>query len=258
MHIGIVTLFPEVTAGFSGLGVTGRAVAEGRVQLDFENPRSHARDAHRTVDDRPYGGGPGMVLQVAPMQAAITALRQRMPSGTRTVLMSPQGRPFDQARAEAFASLDGLLLVSGRYEGVDERLLALEIDEEVSVGDFVVSGGELPAMLVTDAVVRLLAGVLGADESAKQESFVEGLLDYPHYTRPEEIAGLAVPPVLLSGNHEQIRRWRLKQSLGRTWQRRPELLEGRRLRDEEQSLLDEFIAEAQAEAKAKGRGRGQR
>lgn len=251
MRIGIVTLFPEVTAEFSGLGVTGRAAADGRIGLDFENPRSHARDAHGTVDDRPYGGGPGMVLKVEPMRAAITALRQRMPADTRTVLLSPQGRPFDQARAQEFAALEGLLLVCGRYEGVDERLLALEIDEEVSVGDFVVSGGELPALLVADAVARLVPGVLGEETSAQQDSFVEGLLDCPHYTRPEETSGLTVPKVLLSGDHEQIRRWRLKQSLGRTWLRRPELLQGRRLRDEERSLLDEFVAEAKATANSR-------
>lgn len=248
MRIGIVTLFPEICAAFGGLGVTGRAVSEGQVAIDFESPRTHATDRHGTVDDRPYGGGPGMVLQLGPMHAAIRALQQRLPQGTRTVLMSPQGQPFDQAKADEYASMEGLLLVCGRYEGVDERLLELAIDEEVSVGDFVVSGGELPALMVVDAVSRLLPGVLGAEDSASQDSFVDGLLDCPHYTRPEEFSGLRVPEVLLSGNHEHIRRWRLKQSLGRTWMRRPDLLEGRRLRDEEQSLLDEFIAEARAAA----------
>ncbi|NNF51871.1 MAG: tRNA (guanosine(37)-N1)-methyltransferase TrmD [Gammaproteobacteria bacterium] len=246
MHIGIVTLFPEIAASFGSLGVTGRAVEDGRITLDIENPRSHAGDAHGTVDDRPYGGGPGMVLKVEPMRDAIEALRKRLPDASRTVLMSPQGRPFDQDRARQFAELDGLLLVCGRYEGVDERLLELAIDEEVSVGDFVVSGGELPALLVADAVARLVPGVLGAEKSAEQDSFVEGLLDCPHYTRPEEVSGLKVPPVLLSGDHEKVRRWRLKQALGRTWRRRPELLRSRRLRDEEQSLLDEFIAEAKS------------
>lgn len=253
MYIGIVTLFPDAAAELAGLGVIGRATQDGRITLDFENPRSHAQDRHGTVDDRPYGGGPGMVLKVEPLQAAIAAMSKRMPAGTRTVMLSPQGRPFDQERAQAFAALEGLLLVCGRYEGVDERLIALEIDEEVSVGDFVVSGGELPALLVADAVARLVPGVLGADTSAAQDSFVEGLLDCPHYTRPEKIAGLVVPPVLLSGDHEQIRRWRLKQALGRTWQRRPDLLRGRRLRDEEQSLLDEFIAESKGAASKRER-----
>ena len=246
MQIGLVTLFPEICETFARLGVTGRAVAEGRAQLLYENPRDHATDRHRTVDDRPYGGGPGMVMKVGPLRAAIAALRARMPEGTRTVLLSPQGRRFDQAMASQFAAGEGLLLVSGRYEGVDERLRQLEVDDEVSLGDFVVSGGELPALLVIDGVTRLLSGVLGDAESAAQDSFVEGLLDCPHYTRPEELEGLAVPPVLLSGDHEQIRRWRLKQSLGRTWQRRPDLLEGRQMREEERILLDEFIAEARA------------
>ncbi len=246
MQIGLVTLFPEVCEAFARLGVTGRALASGKAGLLCENPRDHATDRHRTVDDRPYGGGPGMVMKVRPLRAAIAALRARMPAATRTVLLSPQGRQFDQALAAQYAAGEGLLLVSGRYEGVDERLRQLEVDDEVSVGDFVVSGGELPALLVADAVVRLLPGVLGDEDSAEQDSFVEGLLDCPHYTRPEEVEGLAVPPVLLSGDHEQIRRWRLKQSLGKTWQRRPDLLEGRRMREEERILLDEFIAEARA------------
>lgn len=249
MHIGLVTLFPDVCSEFARLGVTGRATTSGLVRLDCEDPRLHTEDRHRTVDDRPYGGGPGMVMKLGPLQGAIAALRQRMPADVRTVLMSPQGARFDQARAQAYANCEGLLVVCGRYEGVDERLSALEIDDEISVGDFVVSGGELPALMVTDAVVRLLPGVLGDGASAQQDSFTEGLLDCPHYTRPEEAAGLAVPPVLLSGDHEQIRRWRLKQALGRTWQRRPDLLEGRRLRDEERVLLDEFIAEARAARK---------
>lgn len=246
MHIGIVTLFPDVCAQLARLGVTGRAAADGPVALDFENPREHAGDRHRTVDDRPYGGGPGMVMKVAPLKAAITALRGRMPAGTRSVMLTPQGRPFDQGLAQSYAQKPGLLLVCGRYEGVDERIVELEIDEEVSVGDFVASGGELPALLVADAVTRLLPGVLGDSASAEQDSFVEGLLDCPHYTRPESFEGLAVPEVLLSGDHEQVRRWRLKQALGRTWLRRPELLKNRRLRDEERRLLDEFIAESHA------------
>lgn len=242
MQFGIVSLFPELGRELIGIGVTGRALATGKAGADWENPRDHAVDSHHTVDDRPYGGGPGMVMQVGPLSAAIRALRGRLPPGSRTALLSPQGRPFSQAQAKAFAQLPGLILVCGRYEGVDERLLELEIDEEIAVGDFVVSGGELPALMVMDAVIRLLPGVLGDERSAEQDSFVEGLLDCPHYTRPEDLDGLRVPPVLLSGDHESIRRWRLKQALGRTWERRPDLLKGRVMSGEEQGLLDEFIA----------------
>jgi len=248
LQFGIVSLFPELGKELSSLGVIGRALELGKVSVHWENPRVHATDRHRTVDDRPYGGGPGMVMQVDPLAAAIRALREQLPAGSRTLLMSPQGRPFDQSQAATLARLPGLILVCGRYEGVDERLIALEIDEEISVGDFVVSGGELPALLVMDAVTRLLPGVLGDAQSAAQDSFVEGLLDCPHYTRPEEAGGAGVPPVLLSGDHEQIRRWRLKQSLGRTWERRPDLLRVRQLSAEERGLLDEFIAEREAKA----------
>ncbi len=248
MQLGIVTLFPQIGLEFSKLGVTGRAIDSGHIGLFLENPRDYADDRHRTVDDRPYGGGPGMVMKVQPLSAAIRALREKMPGKSRTLLMSPQGRRFDQALARELAALDSVILVCGRYEGVDDRLSELEIDDEISVGDFVASGGELPALLVADAIVRLVPGVLGDENSAQQDSFVEGLLDCPHYTRPEEIAGLKVPAVLLSGDHEQVRRWRLKQALGRTWERRPELLRDRRLNEEQQGLLNEFIAEAQTAA----------
>jgi tRNA (guanine37-N1)-methyltransferase len=195
------------------------------------------------VDDRPYGGGPGMVMTVEPLRSAIRAARQRLPHGSRTVVLSPQGRVFDQAVAREYSGLPGLLLVAGRYEGMDERLIRMEADEELTVGDFVLSGGELPAMLVIDAVARLVPGVLGDQASAEQDSFADGLLDCPHYTRPETVEGRRVPPVLLSGDHQAIRRWRLKQALGRTWTRRPELLAGRELSAEQRALLDEYMAE---------------
>ena len=221
-------------------GVTGRAIDRGDVTLQVWNPRDFATDAHRTVDDRPYGGGPGMVMMVEPLRAAIRAAQADSP-GAPVAYLSPQGRRFDQRAAEGMARRPGTILLAGRYEGVDERLIEQVVDEEWSIGDFVLSGGELPAMVLMDTVIRLLPGVLGHADSAEQDSFADGLLDCPHYTRPEEIDGQTVPPVLLSGDHEQIRRWRLKQALGRTWSRRPDLLEGRVLNDEEQALLDDYI-----------------
>jgi tRNA (guanine37-N1)-methyltransferase len=243
LHIEIVTLFPEMIRAALGAGVTGRALTRGIVSLDVRNPRDFATDVHRTVDDRPYGGGPGMVMKIEPLRAAIRAAREASPQGTRVVYLSAQGQRFDQRRAAELARLPGLVLVSGRYEGVDERLIELETDEELSVGDYVLSGGELPALLVFDAVTRLVPGVLGDAESAEQDSFVGGLLDWPHYTRPEQFEGRAVPEVLLGGNHAAIRRWRLKCALGRTWQRRPDLLERVELDAEQRRLLDEYIAE---------------
>ncbi len=243
LHVEVVTLFPEMIRAAASAGVTGRALTRGLVSLGVRNPRDYATDVHRTVDDRPYGGGPGMVLKIEPLRAAIRAARSASPPGSRTVYLSAQGRSFDQRRAAELARLAGLILVAGRYEGVDERLIELEIDEELSVGDYVLSGGELPALLVFDAVTRLVPGVLGDVESAEQESFVAGLLDWPHYTRPEEFEGRSVPEVLLQGNHAAIRRWRLKRALGRTWQRRPDLLGRMQLDAEQRGLLDEFIAE---------------
>jgi tRNA (guanine37-N1)-methyltransferase len=243
LHIEIVTLFPEMIRAAVGAGVTGRALTRGLVSLGVRNPRDFATDVHHTVDDRPYGGGPGMVMKIEPLRAAIGAARGASPQGSRVVYLSAQGQRFDQSRAAELARLPGLVLVSGRYEGVDERLIELEIDEELSVGDYVLSGGELPALLVFDAVTRLVPGVLGDAESAEQDSFVGGLLDWPHYTRPEQFEGRAVPEVLLRGNHAAIRRWRLKCALGRTWQRRPDLLERVELDAEQRRLLDEFIAE---------------
>jgi tRNA (guanine37-N1)-methyltransferase len=215
----------------------------GLASMGTVNPREFADDRHRTVDDRPYGGGPGMVMKVEPLRSAIYKARERAPKGSPVIYLSAQGGVFDQARAQELASLPGLILVAGRYEGVDERLVEREVDEELSIGDYVLSGGELPALVVIDAVLRLLPGVLGDEDSAEQDSFAAGLLDCPHYTRPEEVDGLRVPEVLLGGNHEQIRQWRLKQALGRTWLRRPELLEAMTLDVEQQELLSEFIAE---------------
>lgn len=242
MHFEVVTLFPEVVELVGRFGVVGRGQDQGLLRLGTTDPRIFAADPHRTVDDRPYGGGPGMVMKVEPLRSAIRAARARLPEGSRTVFLSPQGRVFTQAVAREYRDLPGVLLVAGRYEGVDERLVRLEADEALTVGDYVLSGGELPAMVVIDAVARLVPGVLGDENSAAEDSFSDGLLDCPHYTRPEAAEGLRVPPVLLSGDHEAIRRWRLKQSLGRTWRMRPDLLAGRELSAEERGLLDEYIA----------------
>jgi tRNA (guanine37-N1)-methyltransferase len=248
MDIGLVSLFPEMVREAAAIGVGGRAIERGLVSLKVANPREFAGDPHRTVDDRPYGGGPGMVLKVEPVMAAIASLQEALPEGVPVVFLSPQGRLFDQRVAEEFASLPGMILVAGRYEGFDERLLEVTGGEELSLGNFVLSGGELAGLAVIDAVLRLLPGVLGDSESALQDSFAGGLLDHPHYTRPEKLAGAQVPRVLLDGNHEEIRRWRLKQALGRTWIRRPDLLEQFELGTEEQALLDEFIADTESVA----------
>lgn len=242
MHFEVVTLFPELVGLVGRFGVVGRAVERGLLRLGTSDPREFATDVHRTVDDRPYGGGPGMVMKVEPLRSAIRAARAKLPAGSRTVFLSPQGRVFSQAVAEEYRKLPGLLLVAGRYEGIDERVVRMEADETLTIGDYVLSGGELPAMLVVDAVARLVPGVLGDENSAMEDSFSNGLLDCPHYTRPEVVEGLRVPPVLLSGDHEAIRRWRLAQSLGRTWTMRPELLAGRELSAEERQLLEEYIA----------------
>ncbi len=243
----VVTLFPEMFVALTQSGVTRRALEEGRWSLDFWNPRDFTEDNHRTVDDRPYGGGPGMVMMAEPLEAAITAARARQAAigqaASRVVYLSPQGAPLTHRRVMQFVQqveTEGLILLCGRYEGVDERLIKRCVDEEISIGDFVLSGGEIPAMALLDAVVRQLPGVLNDAESATQDSFVAGLLDCPHYTRPEVYAGQRVPDVLLSGHHEKIRRWRLKQALGRTRQRRPELLAGRPLSKEETQLLVQF------------------
>lgn len=239
MRFDVISLFPEMF-GAMRHGVTGRALQRGLVDLALWNPRDYARDPHRTVDDRPYGGGPGMVMMADPLHQAIDDARAAAP-GSPVIYLSPQGRRVDQAAVIALAELPGMILVAGRYEGIDERLIESVVDQEWSIGDYVVSGGELPAMVLMDAVIRLLPGVLGHADSAAQDSHVDGLLDCPHYTRPELIEGRRVPEVLMSGNHESIRRWRLQQALGRTWLRRPDLLDKRALSGEEQALLDEFI-----------------
>jgi tRNA (guanine37-N1)-methyltransferase len=246
MRIEVVTLFPEFVAEAVRVGVLGRAIERGQVSVTATSPREFATDPHRTVDDRPYGGGPGMVLKIEPTRTALRAARARLPEGSRTIYMAADGARLTQAKARELAQLPGLLLLAGRYEGVDERLIELEIDECISIGDYVLSGGELPALVVIDTVVRLLPGVLGDAASAEQDSFSEGLLDWPHYTRPEVYEGRAIPEVLVSGNHAAIRRWRMKQALGRTWQRRPDLIEATQLTVEQRRLLDEFRAEQSA------------
>ncbi|MCH8099074.1 MAG: tRNA (guanosine(37)-N1)-methyltransferase TrmD [Proteobacteria bacterium] len=243
MRIGVISLFPEMVSTIAEYGVVGRAQRRELIALLVENPRDFTDDAHRTVDDRPYGGGPGMVMKYEPLAAAVQAAREKLPQGCPLIYLSPQGKVFDQAIARRLAELPGMVLLAGRYEGIDERFIESQVDEELSLGDFVLSGGEIAAMAVIDAVVRLLPGVLGDDESAAQDSFMDGLLDYPHYTRPEKVGDNEVPEVLLSGDHARIERWRRKQALGRSFLRRPELLEKLELDDEQQALLDEFLQE---------------
>jgi len=240
MKIEVVTLFPRMIAGTLEFGVVGRAIERGLLSVGSEDPRAHTSDVHRTVDDRPYGGGPGMVMKPEPLIAAIRAAHARLPPGSPRVYLSAQGEPFSQALAQELAQLPGMLLIAGRYEGVDERVIELGTDRELSVGDYVLSGGELPALTVIDAVARLLPGALGDERSSVEESFVRGLLDWPHYTRPEVFEGAAVPAVLLSGDHADIHRWRLKQALARTAQRRPDLLRSAQLSVEAQRLLSEI------------------
>ena len=247
MKIDVITLFPEALEAMTCLGVTGRAIESGRIELRAINPRDYALDKHRSVDDRPYGGGPGMVMTVEPLRSAIIAAKDGQGGKCPVSLLSPQGKTLDQPAIGELAERPGLILVCGRYEGIDERLIELEVDEEWSLGDYVISGGELAAAVVIDAVARLQTGVLGDEESAQQDSFMDGLLDHPHYSRPESAGGLDVPAVLVSGDHEAIRRWRRKQALGRTWQRRPELLKEKELDDEARHLLAEFRQEVETE-----------
>ncbi|MFB2857502.1 tRNA (guanosine(37)-N1)-methyltransferase TrmD [Aeromonas allosaccharophila] len=249
MWIGVISLFPEMFRAITEHGVTGRAVKSGLLQIECWNPREFTHDKHRTVDDRPYGGGPGMLMMVQPLRDAIHAAKQAAGDGAKVIYLSPQGRKLTQAGVTELATNQKLILVAGRYEGIDERVIQTEVDEEWSVGDYVLSGGELPAMTLIDAVSRLVPGVLGDQASAEQDSFTDGLLDHPHYTRPEVLDGLAVPEALTSGNHEVIRRWRLKQSLGRTWQRRPELINNLALTDEQESLLAEYVREVRDSVK---------
>jgi tRNA (guanine37-N1)-methyltransferase len=247
MRIDVVTLFPQMFQLLSDYGITGRAVKRGILDMASWNPRDYASDRHQTVDDRPYGGGPGMVMMVQPLRDAIREARAMAEGKTRVIYLSPQGRKLDQHGLAELAKQPNLVLVCGRYEGVDERIIAAEVDEEWSIGDYVLSGGELAAMVMIDGITRLLPDALGHEESAEQDSFVQGLLDHPQFTRPEEIDGIAVPEVLLSGDHQAIARWRYKQALGRTWLRRPDLLEGLDLNLEQQALLAEFIREHEVE-----------
>ncbi|MBN2699955.1 MAG: tRNA (guanosine(37)-N1)-methyltransferase TrmD [Methylothermaceae bacterium] len=243
MRFDVVTLFPEMVEGACRFGVTGRARERGLMQLMLWNPRDFTHDRYRTVDDRPYGGGPGMVMQVQPLRDAIRAARGGAETAPRVVYLSPQGKCLDQKAVVRFAGMERLVLVAGRYEGIDERLIESEIDEEWSIGDYVLSGGELPALVVIDSVTRLLPGVLNDAESARQDSYMEGLLDHPHYTRPVEFADRRVPEVLLSGDHAAIARWRRKQALGKTWLKRPDLLRDQALTAEDRALLEEFKRE---------------
>ena len=243
MFVGIVTLFPEMFKAITEFGVTGRAVKQNLLQVRCYNPRDFTHDKHKTVDDRPYGGGPGMLMMVQPLRDAIRAAKAQTGEGAKVIYLSPQGRKLEQSGVTELAKNEKLILVCGRYEGIDERLIQTEIDEEWSIGDYVLTGGELPAMTLIDAVARFIPGVLGKQASADEDSFAAGLLDCPHYTRPEQLDGLTVPPVLMSGNHEQIRQWRLRQSLKRTWLRRPELLEKLALTDEQKNMLRQIKSE---------------
>jgi tRNA (guanine-N(1)-)-methyltransferase len=243
VFIGIITLFPEMFKAITEFGVTGRAVKHNLLQVRCYNPRDFTHDKHKTVDDRPYGGGPGMLMMVQPLRDAIHSAKADAGDGVKVIYLSPQGRKLEQAGVKELSLNSKMILVCGRYEGIDERLIQSEIDEEWSVGDYVLTGGELPAMTLIDAVARFIPGVLGKQESAQEDSFADGLLDCPHYTRPEVLDGLTVPPVLMSGNHAEICKWRLKQSLERTWLRRPELLESLALTDEQRKLLQLVQAE---------------
>ena len=243
MRIDVISLFPPMFEAVTGHGVTGRAIKNGLLALRVWNPRDYTQDRHRSVDDRPYGGGPGMVMMIEPLARAIQSARGEQVKDAKLIYLSPQGRKLDHAGVQELSQREGMILLAGRYEGIDERLIESEVDEEWSIGDYVLSGGELAAMVVIDAIARQLPGALGDEDSAQQDSFVDGLLDHEHYTRPEDYAGRRVPEVLLSGDHEKIRRWRLKQSLGRTWLRRPDLLERLSLDSEQKRLLEEFQKE---------------
>lgn len=247
-RIDVISLFPEMFEAIQS-GVTGRAIRNGLLELAITNPRDFTQDKHKTVDDRPYGGGPGMLMKVQPLKEAILSVKNSNKSAikNKVLYLSPQGQPLTQAIVKELSENEQLILLPGRYEGVDERLIEHYVDYECSIGDYVLSGGELPAMVLIDSLIRLIPGALGHNESAVHDSFYSGLLDHPHYTRPKTLViegqGESVPEVLLSGNHKKIEQWRLKQSLGRTWQRRPDLLEGRQLSEQEQQLLQEFIQE---------------
>ena len=253
MKIEVVTLFPRMIAGALEYGIVGRAIERGLIAVGTEDPRAHTHDVHRTVDDRPYGGGPGMVMKAEPLLAAIRTAHGRLPPGSPRICLSAQGEPFDESVARSLARLPGMLLVAGRYEGIDERVIELGIDRELSVGDYVLSGGELPALTVIDAVARLLPGVLGDERSSEEDSFAQGLLDWPHYTRPEVFEGLGVPAELMSGDHAGIRRWRLKRAVERTWRRRPDLIARGTLAPEAQRALNEVLAAQAAGGEDRGK-----
>ncbi len=245
MRFDVVTLFPEMITAAASYGVTGRAIERKIVSLSVWNPRDYTHDKHRTVDDRPYGGGPGMVMKYQPLYDAVNGAKQAGSDTAKVVYLSPQGKPITQALLSEACDISQLILVAGRYEGVDERFVELDCDDEWSIGDYVISGGELGALIVIDAITRLLPGVLGHEESARQDSHMNGLLDYPHFTRPEQLPECSVPDVLLSGNHADIDRWRMKQALGRTWQRRPDLLKNKNLSAEQIYLLQQFKSEVE-------------
>lgn len=248
MQIGLVTLFPEMFSAITDYGISGRAIRSGLIELDYFNPRDYTTDKHRTVDDKPFGGGPGMLMKTEPLLASIEAAKQALAERrqaadeekTRVIYLSPQGKPLSQQLIGDLARLHSMVMVCGRYQGIDNRVLASEIDEEISLGDFVISGGEIAAMALIDAMTRFQPGALGDEESARQDSFANGLLHSPEYTRPQSFAGKDVPQVLLSGDHEAIRRWRLQQSLGVTWLKRPDLLQGMTLDKEQEELLQQF------------------
>lgn len=245
MRIDVITLFPQMFASLTEYGVTGRALERGLIHLGLWNPRDYTKDKHRSVDDRPYGGGPGMVMQWQPLCDALCAAQAASEQRRPVIYLSPQGRHLDQQGVQELVQGQGLVLIAGRYEGVDQRFIDACVDQEWSIGDYVLSGGELAAMVMIDAMARLIPGALGHEESAKNDSFSAGLLDCPHYTRPEQINSLRVPQVLLSGDHQKIEQWRHKQALGRTWLKRPDLLSKLTLNKEQQQLLAEFVNEWQ-------------
>lgn len=242
MRIGVISLFPQMFEAITEYGVTSRACKLGLIEIKYLNPRDFAKDKHQKVDERPFGGGPGMLMMVQPLRDAILEMKKVLPKA-KVIYLSPQGRRFNHQGCAELANFEELIFIAGRYEGIDERIVETLVDEEWSIGDYVLSGGELAAMVIIDAVARLIPGVLGDSESAQEDSFAKGLLDYPQYTRPLEIDGLKVPDVLLSGNHQQIRKWRLKQALGRTYRRRPDLLSNLALTDEQKNLLAQYLKE---------------
>ena len=243
LRVDVITLFPEMFSAITEYGITSRAVKQGLLQVTCWNPRDYTTDRHHTVDDRPFGGGPGMVMKIKRREVDLVCARQATGASAKVIYLSPQGRKLTQQAVKGLAEQESLILIAGRYEGIDERFIEAHVDEEWSIGDYVLSGGELPAMVLIDAVTRLLPGALGHVDSAEEDSFTDGLLDCPHYTRPEVYADQRVPDVLLSGNHAHIRRWRMKQSLGRTFERRADLLESRSLSGEEKKLLEEYLRE---------------